>query len=631
VDPSNDRIDVINGAPNTLTTTLPVGGTPGSIAVNSVTNKIYATSDCGRCQGAVFVIDGATNNLSMISVGFSPDGIAVNPVTNKIYVANACGGSGCIGNTTPGSVTVIDGTTDHTTAIGVGFNPATVAVNSVTDKVYVLNFCGRGPCPTSPNGTVSVIDGVTNHTLTVDVGSIPTIPNGLGINSVTNRIYVASECGATCTSFGTLTVIDGRSNQPLPVAVGDIYPVYFAMAVDETSDRIYVPNAENTVSVIADGTALQFIPVSPCRVVDTRNANGPFGGPPIQGTTTRSFPIPESNCNVPGNAAAYSLNVTLVPNPGSRVRYLTIWPGGADRQPLSQTMSSPDGRIRANAATVASGVSGGVNVYVSDTTNVVIDISGYYVSKSNSTLAYYPLTPCRVVDTRDVSGDLGGPFLNGNQERDFPVLESTCIPSGLHPSAYSFNITAVPHPVGQRLGFLTVWPRGDPRPDVSTLNNLTGTIVANAAIVPAGGAGSIAVYPNDDTDLLIDIDGYFAPQSGEGLSLYPAVSCTLLDTRNGRGAFQGELTVNVATSTQCSPFTPAQAYIFNATVTPPTRLGFLTLWPDDQPRPATSTLNAIDGAITSNMAIVPTTDGSIDAYANDLTQLILDISGYFAP
>ena len=44
-----------------------------------------------------------------------------------------------------------------------------------------------------------------------------------------------------------------------------------------------------------------------------------------------------------------------------------------------------------------------------------------------------------------------------------------------------------------------------------------------------------------------------------------------------------------------------------------------------------STLNATDGAITSNMAIVPTTNGSIDAYASALTQLILDISSYFAP
>ena len=49
------------------------------------------------------------------------------------------------------------------------------------------------------------------------------------------------------------------------------------------------------------------------------------------------------------------------------------------------------------------------------------------------------------------------------------------------------------------------------------------------------------------------------------------------------------------------------------------------------PAAARSTLNAIDGAITSNMAIVPNSDGSTDAFASNLTQLILDISSYFAP
>jgi hypothetical protein len=89
-------------------------------------------------------------------------------------------------------------------------------------------------------------------------------------------------------------------------------------------------------------------------------------------------------------------------------------------------------------------------------------------------------------------------------------------------------------------------------------------------------------------------------------------------------------TVDV-TGSPCAPPSSAQAYVFNATVVPPTRLGYLTLWPDGEDRPTASTLNATDGAITSNMAIVPTNNGSIDAFANDLTQLILDISSYFAP
>jgi serine protease len=71
--------------------------------------------------------------------------------------------------------------------------------------------------------------------------------------------------------------------------------------------------------------------------------------------------------------------------------------------------------------------------------------------------------------------------------------------------------------------------------------------------------------------------------------------------------------------------------VFNGTVVPSGPLAFLTLWPHGQAQPNVSTLNAIDGAIASNMAIVPTTDGFINAYANSQTQLILDISSYFAP
>ena len=44
-----------------------------------------------------------------------------------------------------------------------------------------------------------------------------------------------------------------------------------------------------------------------------------------------------------------------------------------------------------------------------------------------------------------------------------------------------------------------------------------------------------------------------------------------------------------------------------------------------------STLNAADGAITGNMVIVPTANGSISAYASNQTQLVLDLFGYFAP
>jgi hypothetical protein len=104
----------------------------------------------------------------------------------------------------------------------------------------------------------------------------------------------------------------------------------------------------------------------------------------------------------------------------------------------------------------------------------------------------------------------------------------------------------------------------------------------------------------------------------------------VLDTRNGAGAFKGTLVVPVLGSS-CAPPATARAYVLSAAVVPTGSLNHLTLWADGAAQPYVSTLNALDGAITSNMAIVPTTNGSIDAYASDSTQLIFDLTGYFAP
>ncbi|MGD0931220.1 MAG: protease pro-enzyme activation domain-containing protein [Candidatus Korobacteraceae bacterium] len=390
--------------------------------------------------------------------------------------------------------------------------------------------------------------------------------------------------------------------------------------------------ATRTVTAIFNiPVALQFVPVTPCRVVDTRGPNGPFGGPSLQGGgAARSFTIPNGPCSdIPSNAAAYSLNVTAVPR--GRLNYLTAWPTGLT-QPLISTLNSYDGRVKANAAIVPAGDGEAISVYATNTTDLLLDIDGYFLPTSSSTLAFFPLTPCRVVDTRNSDGPLGGPILANGHTRDFPVLQATTcnIPSAAQ--AYSFNYTAIPQN-GAPLGYLTTWPGGQSQPAVSTLNAPTGTVTANAAIVTAGQGGDVDVYPSgNNTHLVIDINGYFAPAASgsQPLSLYNFTPCRVLDTRQTSGAFSGKLAVNVVSS-PCEVPGAAQGYVLNATVVPTGSLGYLTLWPDGQPQPLASTLNARDGAVTSNLAIVPTTNGSIDAYAAGLTQLILDISSYFAP
>ena len=303
---------------------------------------------------------------------------------------------------------------------------------------------------------------------------------------------------------------------------------------------------------------------------------------------------------------------------------------------MVSTLNSPDGRVKANAAVVPAGSNGAVSVFVTDTSDVILDINGYFATPSSQTLQFYPMMPCRVVDTRAGSQQpqgLGAPSLDNMETRQLPILTTTCRGLPANPAAYSLNVTAVPYPAGQSENYITLWPSDESQPTVSTLNNYTATVVANAAIVPAAADGSIKVFAYNSTDLIIDINGYFAAPGQGGYSFYAVAPCRAYDSRNNNGQpFQGTRTVNIVGS-PCAPPSGATSYVFNATVVPDNhaRMGYLTLWPNGADQPVVSTLNAYDGFITSNMAIVPNLNGSIDAYADGLTQLILDISGYFAP
>lgn len=135
-------------------------------------------------------------------------------------------------------------------------------------------------------------------------------------------------------------------------------------------------------------------------------------------------------------------------------------------------------------------------------------------------LVFVAMTPCRLVDTRQGSGFTGAfgpPSLATSQIRTFPVESSTTCSIPSLAQAYSFNITAVPQ---APIDWLTVYAATaglqPAPPNVSTLNSTTGVTVANAAIVEAGtdGYGGVDVYTTGNTDLIIDINGYYAPPDG---------------------------------------------------------------------------------------------------------------------
>ena len=249
-------VTVIDGTTHS-TTTVPAGFRPLAMAVNEVTNKIYVVNEGGIvfAKGSITVIDGVTNASTTVvdphAVG--PRSLAVNPSTNKIYVANLFSGN----------VTVIDGATNSTTTVTdphvSGLGAVALAVNSVTNRIYVVNN-NTDRAVTNP-GNVTVIDGATNLTTTI-TDPKAFFPSDVAVNAVTNKIYVANAGDyPSGNNHGNVTVIDGGTNvtttitDPNALNPGGVDSRGFAVAVDSTTNKIYVTNeGSNNITVIDGAT-----------------------------------------------------------------------------------------------------------------------------------------------------------------------------------------------------------------------------------------------------------------------------------------------------------------------------------------------------------------------------------------
>ncbi|MFL6447230.1 MAG: choice-of-anchor D domain-containing protein [Bryobacteraceae bacterium] len=619
--------------------------TPLGIAVDKNNNVYIADSSTASTAANELVrkVDGAGTITTVLDQLSRPYGVAVD-AAGTLYIADT-GHNKILRVATDGQVAPVAGngsagfSGDGGPALAAALSgPASLTTSSAGDLYFVdsgqpaVRRVTGSPAPVvfpltaagSSSGPITVTVSATgNQDLVVSQTNPPT-----------NFTITGGTCGAA-----PFTLISGRSCT--------LELTFRPQAGGPTAGTLnIVSNAVNsaiTPVLLSMSNGLYFVPVQPCRLIDTRWPNGTYGGPFLAANQTRNFAIRFSSnsdrANYPGacssapvpsgaDVQAYSLNVTVVPK--RTLRWLTVSPSNSsvDTNNVS-TLNSYDGRTKANAAIVPADTSDNnraISIFAKDDTDVIVDINGYYVPEATaSALAFYALSPCRAVDTRE--GNTGP--MGAGETRTFS-MQGTC---GLPPSAlaYALNFTAVPK--SSRLAYLTVWPAGSDQPFVSTLNSTTGAVTANAAVVPVGSGGAISAYTTDAADVIVDVSGYYAPRGPGGLALYNVTPCRSFDSRgnSGTGApVSGVYNVNVAGG--CSSVSSnAQSIVLNATVVPAASLSYLTLWARGQSQPLQSTLNAYDSAVTSNLAVVPTTDGWVSSYTTAPTALILDVFGYFAP
>jgi hypothetical protein len=294
------------------------------------------------------------------------------------------------------------------------------------------------------------------------------------------------------------------------------------------------------------------------------------------------------------------------------------------------------GRITPNFAIVPVGANGEISLFLASGGNVIVDLMGVFAVAPEGGATAGRLVPeeaRRVLDTRP---DSGGPVPDGWSPHK-PAANTTVGVADLPVGASSVvvNITATE---ADAPGFLRAGATGTTGSTaVSTANGNfePGVSSGTTSIVPVAQDGTIEIRTSASTHLVVDLLGWFtgtAAPAGSGLFV-PHPPSRVYDSRSSPAAARhGDDTttrIPVAGTTQSTP-TGALAVSANLAADGSEAEGFVTLHPSGTARPATSNLNLPASTPVSNGTLQRiASDGSVDAYVNRSTHVIIDVNGYF--
>jgi hypothetical protein len=380
-------------------------------------------------------------------------------------------------------------------------------------------------------------------------------------------------------------------------------------------------NLDVDLPMVQAGSSV-FTPVAPDRILDSRNT-GKFAD-----QETRKVRI-FGNGGVPATGvSAVVLNVTATE--ATKAGFVTVWPGGGSVPSISN-INVVQGQTVPNLVTVQVGSDGYVSIFSDGGTHVLVDVMGYYSLTDTSVRAgrYQSVPLQRAADTR------GGIAPGAQQYVNVPIAGKWGVPVGATAAVLNVTVTSV-----KKGGYTTVYPGGTALPGTSNLNS-TGEDRANQAIVKLGADGSVDVFSENGSDVLVDVAGYFtgssAPLSRSGLFI-PIVPLRVLNTRDG---------LNYDLNTQGKPGPNSTTYarvgeqggidtgyagsvVTNVTAVDATAAGFVTVYVTGSKLPGTSTLNPAKGETVPNHTTTALgTSGDIAMNTTAGAHFIVDAFGWY--
>jgi RHS repeat-associated protein len=455
-----------------------------------------------------------------------------------------------------------------------------------------------------------------------------------------NQMCWSSPSGATGTcatapSGATLFDFDDSGNR-----TGEAYDngAVRQLSYDAANRLVGVSSSE-----LPAGGEGQYHEIAPTRVLDTRNGTGTCNpspcaqlasGTPLEVTVGVS-PVPSSDVE----AVAATVTITQ-PNNSGTVRVNDTGTSAAASlnfatgQSVDQFAIIPviDGEITLSML--------GSN----RTAHAIVDISGYYsTADGDPGSTYTAITPARLMDTRG-----GGSGL-------CPTSTCTTLPAGTNVSVQAAGQAGLPsagvraavlsisvaQPVNS--GYLRVAPGTSG--GAGTISYTAGTDYSDVIVVPLDANGRFTLNAQHAVDVVIDVSGYFTvPDPGDptGTVLDTVTPTRIADTRTSTGtcipAPCNKLAATTAKKFQVRGLagvpdhaTSVVAYIQLLNSASANR--YLRVNPVGSGMGTTGTATINFGTAPAGSSVVApiAADGTITLVANAAVDVIIDVSGYFAP
>jgi hypothetical protein len=371
-----DGVGIVNNAPGNL-----VGGTTAS-ARNVISGnggdgiEIHGfgagAANANTVQGNFIGVDaGGVSDLGNDGFGIALVTFVTNstiggtaPGARNVIEFNGLGGINASGASSTGNA-IRGNSIFSNPGLGIDLGTAGVTPNDALDadagpnnlqNFPVLVTASSGGGSTNVQGT---LHGTPSMTFDIDIFSSPVCDDG---GNGEGAVYLGS------TTVSTDGSGNGSFNATFPVSVAPQHRIT-ATATDPAS------NTSEFSACLS--LAARFHTVTPCRVADTRDPDGPYGGPALAANTNRDFVI-IGRCGVPATAQAVSFNFVVV-SP-TALGDMRVFPAGGPFA-LVSTLNFRPAQIRANNAIVPLGPAGGITVrcvQASGTAHFIIDVNGYF-------------------------------------------------------------------------------------------------------------------------------------------------------------------------------------------------------------------------------------------------------------